>query len=194
MLMYISKYISSACALLMALLMAAVAQSCIGAPSGDLDDSQYSEAMQGQGYDGTWQIDDYKKSGIVVVHPGYFTALDMPYRMMAAKLFEGKEIKDVTGSMGNDRLEYVAATAQDGTVLYTIKPKTMFITATVDGWQRRATLYLSPAAGSANDMSWGRLSKNGVMSIVLCVAQYSMDGGDIQRNASIKFTFTGLRK
>ena len=181
-------------ALLAAVLVALAVLSCVGPPLGDGDDDgQYSESVMGLPYEGVWQIDSYKKAGIVIDHQGYFTAFDIPYSMIAAKLFGGKEITSVTGSMGNDRLEYESAVAQDGTVLYTIKPKTMFVTATVDGRQRRVSLYLSPAAGSTDDMSWGRLSKNGVMSLVLCVAQYAMDGGDAQPS-SVKLTYTAMRK
>lgn len=187
------KYISSVCVLFAAMLVAVAAQSCVGAPNGGVDDEPSSEPVQGLAYDGVWQIGDYRTSGVVVVHSGYFVAFDMPYEMIAARLLGGKEITDVAGSDGNDRLGYVATVTQDGAVVYTIKPKVLHMTATVDGRQRRVSMYLSPQTGSADDMSWGKLSKNGVMSIVLCVAQYAMDGGDVQ-TSSVKLTFTAMRK
>lgn len=188
------KYMSSACVLLAAVLVAFAAQSCVGAPGGDAgEDPSYSAPGASYACDGMWQVDGRKNNGVVIVYPGYFIVYDIPYRQLAAKLFEGSVVADVAGSDGNDQLKYVTETTQDGTEVYTVKPKEWRMTATVDGRQCHISMYLSPKTGSADDVSWGFLSKNGVMSLVLCVAQYSVDGGDVQPS-SVKLTYTAMRK
>lgn len=185
------RYISSVCALLVAML---VAQSCVESPYEGSDGSDSFDApVVGQAYEGVWQMDDRKENGIVVAYPGYFDALDIPYAWLAANIFAGSDVKGVVGSDAGGRLGYSMATTQDGTTLYTLKPKVWRMTATVDGRNRQVALYMAPQAGGTDDMSWGRISKSGVMSIMLCVTGYSLDGADMQPSV-MRLTFTAMRK
>lgn len=185
-----------------ALLHAAVAALVLSLASCVADDPAHSDPTYsdpsagsiGMMYDGVWKVgqsDDVQ--GTVVASASRFETASIPYADIFRHLFPGCEIEDASSPSGSVALPFTVAATADGGLLYSLQPTAWYMTATVDGKCHSAALTFVPSGSGTDDISWGTLSKAGVLTLILHATAVSIDSGE-PSPLSLKIAYTAVRK
>lgn len=145
-------------------------------------------------YDGKWDVGtEHGVQGTVRVVAGEFLLDGAAHAAVARQLFPGGTAGSVTSSNDVESLSFSVARTSDNSLLYSIKPFIWSFTLLSGGLPRTASVAFSPRVGTSDGMSWGTLSKAGVLTIVLHATSYTIGDGDTEP-VDLKLTFTGKRK
>lgn len=153
----------------------------------------YNSPEIGVAYVGKWKAGTLTAADSwVMVFDRYFQVGSMPCGEVLAQLFPGKAITDARCDAGSGRLTYVSAEPNANSTLYSLQPTSLGMTADIDGVPCSVRLAIAPVMGSDDYMSWGSLSRTGVLTIILHATSYTVNGGEAQP-LELKLTFTGKR-
>lgn len=162
-----------------------------GDQQANLSGSDYN--MSSISYSGTWDIDGTTvNNACVLVYPSCFALTNIPYDVIIGKLFPSARIT-YAGSDNDVNMAYTAVTASDRSTLYNIQPATWHMSAVIDGVPKNVSLTFMQVPGNNDGMSWGTLSKNGVLTLILHATQYAVNDGQTA-NTSLKITITAKRQ
>lgn len=150
--------------------------------------------MSSISYSGTWDVEGTTvNNACVQVYPSFFTLTNIPYDVIIGKLFPKALIMYAGNNDNAVNMAYTAVTASDRSTLYNIQPATWHISAVIDGMPRDVSLTFMQVPGNDGDMSWGTLSKNGVLTLILHATQYAVNDGQTV-STSLKITITAKRQ
>lgn len=89
--------------------------------------------------------------------------------------------------------QFVVTSTSDNTLLYMLQPAVWNIPVLVGDKPGTLGLNISSQSQGDDDLSWGTLSKSGVLTLVIHVTSYQLDGGG-QVPSALKMVFTATRK
>lgn len=183
------------CAAALALVVVSMLVSCLPSDDGEMNDSQTECPEPLVAYEGKWDIGAEQGVQDMVWMSAYGFVFDtIPATSVVRQLFPGSEIGTVeTADNEYASLKCSATPTSAGSVLYSAEPAVWRVAALIDGRRRVVSIAFSPRAGSDDDMSWGTLSKAGVLTLVLHATSYTVDGGEAVPTA-MKLVFTATRK
>lgn len=113
----------------------------------------------------------------------------IPYDVIMSKLFPDATITQSGGSELNRHIRYRVVDNAGAQTLLSLYPPTWTLWADVDGTRRIVELSFV-SVGKTEEMSWGTISKNGVLTLILSTAAYTTDGHDISTPVPMKITYT----
>lgn len=165
--------------------------SCLGENSEDIS---YSPGyFSGTHYDGKWDVDGVAGAKAdVIAYPHYFYLDGLPYGAILDHVFPGSVIENVEGIDANNRLPFVAMTTSETSQLLSLQPPVWTINATVDGVGHVVHVSFM-TVGSTDVISWGTLTKSGMLTVILRTTAYSVDNGG-QHPLSLKITYNATKK
>lgn len=144
-------------------------------------------------YDGKWDVDGAAGTKTLAVDYGKsFGIAELPYAEVLRILFPGDDVDIIGVDYENGNVPYSMTVMPDKSILYSLQPNAWGIVANINGVEHRLKISFSNI-NSTEKTQWGTLSKNGLLSLVMRVTSYSVDGGSEQQT-SIKITFTATRK
>lgn len=142
-------------------------------------------------YTGKWQVgSSTAPKSIILKCAKYFQLSKVPCDEIFAQLYPGKTITDARCNMGSELLLFDSMSPSGKSILYSLKPTTWTLMASVDGESHKVQLAISPISEGSNELSWGSLSKTGVLTIILHATSATIDD-DTTRPLSLTLTFTG---
>lgn len=147
-------------------------------------------------YDGKWTVGSTSGiTGKAVVSDKEFLLYNVPYTEITQQLFQSNNVESAIGSNGtSEKLKFTVTQASDKTLLYSLEPTEWHYSVLVDKKPYNVSLAISPNAPLDNTtISWGTLSKSGVLTLVLHATSYTMNSGET-KPVSLKLTFTAKRK
>lgn len=146
-------------------------------------------------YEGKWDIGaEEGLPGVAWIATQGFAFDSIPAASVVRQLFPGSEVAAVASADGGYAwLKCSATQASDNSLLYSAEPSVWRVKARVDGRQRVVGIAFAPRVGSGGDISWGTLSRTGVLTLVLHATSYTVDDGSAAPLA-MKLVFTAKRK
>lgn len=167
----------------------ATMQACANNDDDILDASYNTETVMA--YTGKWQVGSYTAPKSTILKCAkYFQLSKVPCDEIFAQLYPGKTITDARCNMGAELLLFDSMSPSGKSILYSLKPTTWTLMASVDGESHKVQLAISPISEGGNELSWGSLSKTGVLTIILHATSATIDD-DTTRPLSLTLTFTG---
>lgn len=142
-------------------------------------------------YTGKWQVgSSTAPKSTILKCAKYFQLSKVPCDEIFAQLYPGKTITDARCNMGSELLLFDSMSPSGKSILYSLKPTTWTLMASVDGESHKVQLAISPISEGSNELSWGSLSKTGVLTIILHATSATIDD-DTTHPLSLTLTFTG---
>lgn len=170
-------------------LTVATMQACANNDDDMLNASYNTETVMA--YTGKWQVGSYTAPKSTILKCAkYFQLSKVPCDEIFAQLYPGKIITDARCNMGAELLLFDSMSPSGKSILYSLKPTTWTLMASVDGESHKVQLAISPISEGSNELSWGSLSKTGVLTIILHATSATIDD-DTTRPLSLTLTFTG---
>lgn len=170
-------------------LTVATMQACANNDDDMLDASYNTETVMA--YTGKWQVGSSTAPNSTILKCAkYFQLSKVPCDEIFAQLYPGKTITDARCNMGAELLLFDSMSPSGKSILYSLKPTTWTLMASVDGESHKVQLAISPISEGSNELSWGSLSKTGVLTIILHATSATIDD-DTTRPLSLTLTFTG---
>lgn len=170
-------------------LTVATMQACANNDDDMLDASYNTETVMA--YTGKWQVgSSTAPESTILKCAKYFQLSKVPCDEIFAQLYPGKTITDARCNMGAELLLFDSMSPSGKSILYSLKPTTWTLMASVDGESHKVQLAISPISEGGNELSWGSLSKTGVLTIILHATSATIDD-DTTRPLSLTLTFTG---
>lgn len=170
-------------------LTVATMQACANNDDDMLDASYNTETVMA--YTGKWQVgSSTAPESTILKCAKYFQLSKVPCDEIFAQLYPGKTITDARCNMGSELLLFDSMSPSGKSILYSLKPTTWTLMASVDGESHKVQLAISPISEGSNELSWGSLSKTGVLTIILHATSATIDD-DTTRPLSLTLTFTG---
>lgn len=170
-------------------LTVATMQACANNDDDMLDASYNTETVMA--YTGKWQVgSSTAPESTILKCAKYFQLSKVPCNEIFAYLYPGKTITDARCNMGAELLLFDSMSPSGKSILYSLKPTTWTLMASVDGESHKVQLAISPISEGSNELSWGSLSKTGVLTIILHATSATIDD-DTTRPLSLTLTFTG---
>lgn len=170
-------------------LTVATMQACANNDDDMLDASYNTETVMA--YTGKWQVgSSTAPKSTILKCAKYFQLSKVPCDEIFAQLYPGKTITDARCNMGAELLLFDSMSPSGKSILYSLKPTTWTLMASVDGESHKVQLAISPISEGSNELSWGSLSKTGVITIILHATSATIDD-DTTRPLSLTLTFTG---
>lgn len=170
-------------------LTVATMQACANNDDDMLDASYNTETVMA--YTGKWQVgSSTAPESTILKCAKYFQLSKVPCDEILAQLYPGKTITDARCNMGSELLLFDSMSPSGKSILYSLKPTTWTLMASVDGESHKVQLAISPISEGSNELSWGSLSKTGVLTIILHATSATIDD-DTTRPLSLTLTFTG---
>ena len=170
-------------------LTVATMQACANNDDDMLNASYNTETVMA--YTGKWQVgSSTAPKSTILKCAKYFQLSKVPCDEIFAQLYPGKTITDARCNMGAELLLFDSMSPSGKSILYSLKPNTWTLTASVDGESHKVQLAISPISEGSNELSWGSLSKTGVLTIILHATSATIDD-DTTRPLSLTLTFTG---
>lgn len=170
-------------------LTVATMQACANNDDDMLDASYNTETVMA--YTGKWQVGSSTAPNSTILKCAkYFQLSKVPCDEILAQLYPGKTITDARCNMGSELLLFDSMSPSGKSILYSLKPTTWTLMASVDGESHKVQLAISPISEGSNELSWGSLSKTGVLTIILHATSATIDN-DTTRPQSLTLTFTG---
>lgn len=170
-------------------LTVATMQACANNDDDMLDASYNTETVMA--YTGKWQVGSSTAPNSTILKCAkYFQLSKVPCDEIFAQLYPGKTITDARCNMGSELLLFDSMSPSGKSILYSLKPTTWTLMASVDGESHKVQVAISPISEGSNELSWGSLSKTGVLTIILHATSATID--DVTtRQLSLTLTFTG---
>lgn len=170
-------------------LTVATMQACANNDDDMLNASYNTETVMA--YTGKWQVgSSTAPKSTILKCAKYFQLSKVPCEEIFAQLYPGKTITDARCNMGAELLLFDSMSPSGKSILYSLKPTTWTLMASVDGESHKVQLAISPISEGSNELSWGSLSKTGVLTIILHATSATIDD-DTTRPLSLTLTFTG---
>lgn len=170
-------------------LTVATMQACANNDDDMLGASYNTETVMA--YTGKWQVgSSTAPKSTILKCAKYFQLSKVPCDEIFAYLYPGKIITDARCNMGAELLLFDSMSPSGKSILYSLKPTTWTLMASVDGESHKVQLAISPISEGSNELSWGSLSKTGVLTIILHATSATIDD-DTTRPLSLTLTFTG---
>lgn len=170
-------------------LTVATMQACANNDDDMLDASYNTETVMA--YTGKWQVgSSTAPESTILKCAKYFQLSKVPCDEIFAQLYPGKTITDARCNMGSELLLFDSMSPSGKSILYSLKPTTWTLMASVDGESHKVQLAISPISEGSNELSWGSLSKTGVLTIILHATSATIDD-TTTRPLSLTLTFTG---
>lgn len=170
-------------------LTVATMQACANNDDDMLNASYNTETVMA--YTGKWQVgSSTAPESTILKCAKYFQLSKVPCDEIFAQLYPGKTITDARCNMGAELLLFDSMSPSGKSILYSLKPTTWTLMASVDGESHKVQLAISPISEGSNELSWGSLSKTGVLTIILHATSATIDD-DTTRPLSLTLTFTG---
>ncbi|MCI7119237.1 MAG: hypothetical protein MR933_05525 [Prevotella sp.] len=170
-------------------LTVATMQACANNDDDMLNASYNTETVMA--YTGKWQVgSSTAPKSTILKCAKYFQLSKVPCDEIFAQLYPGKTITDARCNMGVELLLFDSMSPSGKSILYSLKPTTWTLMASVDGESHKVQLAISPISEGSNELSWGSLSKTGVLTIILHATSATIDD-DTTRPLSLTLTFTG---
>lgn len=170
-------------------LTVATMQACANNDDDMLDASYNTETVMA--YTGKWQVGSSTAPNSTILKCAkYFQLSKVPCDEIFAQLYPGKTITDARCNMGAELLLFDSMSPSGKSILYSLKPTTWTLMASVDGESHKVQLAISPISEGSNELSWGSLSKTGVLTVILHATSATIDD-DTTRPLSLTLTFTG---
>lgn len=170
-------------------LTVATMQACANNEDDMLNASYNTETVMA--YTGMWQVgSSTAPKSTILKCAKYFQLSKVPCDEIFAQLYPGKTITDARCNMGAELLLFDSMSPSGKSILYSLKPTTWTLMASVDGESHKVQLAISPISEGSNELSWGSLSKTGVLTIILHATSATIDD-DTTRPLSLTLTFTG---
>ena len=170
-------------------LTVATMQACANNDDDILAASYNTETVMA--YTGKWQVgSSTAPKSTILKCAKYFQLSKVPCDEIFAQLYPGKTITDARCNMGAELLLFDSMSPSGKSILYSLKPTTWTLMASVDGESHKVQLAISPISEGGNELSWGSLSKTGVLTIILHATSATIDD-DTTRPLSLTLTFTG---
>ena len=170
-------------------LTVATMQACANNDDDMLNASYNTETVMA--YTGKWQVgSSTAPKSTILKCAKYFQLSKVPCDEIFAQLYPGKTITDARCNMGAELLLFDSMSPSGKSILYSLKPTTWTLMASVDGESHKVQLAISPISEGSNELSWGSLSKTGVLTIILHATAATIDD-DTTRLLSLTLTFTG---
>lgn len=167
----------------------ATMQACANNDDDMLGASYNTETVMA--YTGKWQVgSSTAPKSTILKCAKYFQLSKVPCDEIFAQLYPGKTITDARCNMGAELLLFDSMSPSGKSILYSLKPTTWTLMASVDGESHKVQLAISPISEGSNELSWGSLSKTGVLTIILHATSATIDD-DTTRPLSLTLTFTG---
>lgn len=164
-------------------------QACANNDDDMLNASYNTETVMA--YTGKWQVgSSTAPKSTILKCAKYFQLSKVPCDEIFAQLYPGKTITDARCNMGAELLLFDSMSPSGKSILYSLKPTTWTLMASVDGESHKVQLAISPISEGSNELSWGSLSKTGVLTIILHATSATIDD-DTTRPLSLTLTFTG---
>lgn len=170
-------------------LTVATMQACANNDDDMLDASYNTETVMA--YTGKWQVGSFTAPESTILKCAkYFQLSKVPCDEIFAQLYPGKTITDARCNMGAELLLFDSMSPSGKSILYSLKPTTWTLMASVDGESHKVQLAISPISEGSNELSWGSLSKTGVLTIILHATSATIDD-TTTCPLSLTLTFTG---
>lgn len=170
-------------------LTVATMQACANNDDDILAASYNTETVMA--YTGKWQVgSSTAPKSTILKCAKYFQLSKVPCDEIFAQLYPGKTITDARCNMGAELLLFDSMSPSGKSILYSLKPTTWTLMASVDGESHKVQLAISPISEGSNELSWGSLSKTGVLTIILHATSATIDD-DTTHPLSLTLTFTG---
>lgn len=170
-------------------LTVATMQACANNDDDMLDASYNTETVMA--YTGKWQVGSSTAPNSTILKCAkYFQLSKVPCDEIFAQLYPGKTITDARCNMGAELLMFDSMSPSGKSILYSLKPTTWTLMASVDGESHKVQLAISPISEGSNELSWGSLSKTGVLTIILHATSATIDDATTCP-LSLTLTFTG---
>lgn len=170
-------------------LTVATMQACANNDDDMLNASYNTETVMA--YTGKWQVgSSTAPKSTILKCAKYFQLSKVPCDEIFAQLYPGKNITDARCNMGAELLLFDSMSPSGKSILYSLKPTTWTLMASVDGESHKVQLAISPISEGSNELSWGSLSKTGVLTIILHATSATIDDATM-RPLSLTLTFTG---
>ena len=170
-------------------LTVATMQACANNDDDMLNASYNTETVMA--YTGKWQVgSSTAPKSTILKCAKYFQLSKVPCDEIFAQLYPCKTITDARCNMGAELLLFDSMSPSGKSILYSLKPTTWTLMASVDGESHKVQLAISPISEGSNELSWGSLSKTGVLTIILHATSATIDD-DTTRPLSLTLTFTG---
>ena len=145
-------------------------------------------------YDGKWTVESATSIGSwAVVNTSYITVDAIPAADLIKRFLPNADPATATAALSCHALACSPTSADSGTQLYSIRPTTWELSAVADGQKHVVNLTFAPSGNGADNISWGTVSKSGVLTLILHATAVSIDGGDAQ-STSLTLTYTATRK
>ena len=142
-------------------------------------------------YTGKWQVgSSTAPKSTILKCAKYFQLSKVPCDEIFAQLYPGKTITDARCNMGAELLLFDSMSPSGKSILYSLKPTIWTLMASVDGESHKVQLAISPISEGSNELSWGSLSKTGVLTVILYATSATIDDATT-RPLSLTLTFTG---
>lgn len=176
------------------LALALCATACSDAQDADAYGSYNSVTAAGMTFEGQRKVETQaSQSSTMTIYPNYFDLSQLPYTEILQKIFPDATTVLLKDDVNNHRISYRAASADNGSVVYTVQPMTWNLQVETNGTQHNIQIIVAPEAGNADDMSWGTLSGTGVMTLILHVTAYRTDG-QAAVAMPMRLTYTATRQ
>lgn len=170
-------------------LTVATMQACANNDDDMLNASYNTETVMA--YTGKWQVgSSTAPKSTILKCAKYFQLSKVPCDEIFAQLYPGKTITDARCNMGAELLLFDSMSPSGKSILYSLKPTTWTLMASVDGESHKVQLAISPISEGSNELSWGSLSKTGVLTIILHATSATIDDATTHP-LSLTLTFTG---
>ncbi len=146
-------------------------------------------------YEGKWTVGDVQSaSGTAWLSTRQLLLDDVPYADIIRQLMPNSDITSAKKTYDGDNvLKCVASQTSDNSTLLSIMPATWHVAAIVDGESHSIDIFMTQTINGRDDQSWGTVSKTGVLTLILHVTSYSVDGGEAVP-AALKLVFTAKRQ
>lgn len=186
-------------AVALASLVAVVAASLVACVADDADadragDKYMTDTGQAVAYSGKWSVGTEQGiKGVVMVGSGKFMLDGAARAAVVWQLFPDSTVSQPPDNAGWEMLKFSATSASDNSLLYSIDPFTWSFTLLSDGLPRTAVVAFSPLVGTSDGISWGTLSKSGVLTVVLHATSYTIGDGNTA-TVDLRLVFTGKRE
>lgn len=179
---------------LVAVALALCATACGDTPDGDTYRSYNSVTASVMTFAGQWKIGSQtNQRSTMTIYPNYLAFSQLPYMAILQEIFADAASVAITADDSNSRIPYKATTTDDGSILYTVQAMTWNLHVEADDKPHDIQIIVAPKAGNADDTSWGTLSGTGVLTVILHVTAYRMDG-QAAVTMPMRLTYTATRQ